>query len=282
MEHLKICPPPLGAHKDCKLCEEHYLTEGSQRKLMPQGVPTLNDEHAQLSLHATLQGINKSLDHVRAILCSHGDVILSRWNKFSQEKRANLLTTAAPHLFDLPLMNEPNVWGTKRAVDPLIPWLDAVSFSQDRAKLLSLLHVRSEYDSSQWAAFDTRSARRACTQSGWLAYTHNPRAVILHGPQYGKLVKFDVHAAHSWQQAGYPRAKLTFAVQQEISNMLSAVVDLLKTGAGSSGNTKWTAMVSGGLQSGHEKAQWSSYYNQEFAPPRSSTPTCFWRKPATT
>jgi len=105
----------------------------------------------------------ESLDHVRDVLHSHGDVVLSRWSKFSQEKRAKLLQAAAPVWCSPPppeLSSRLDVWGTKRVVNPVVPWFDAVSFAQDRMKLLSLLHVRCEYDPSQWAAFDTRSTRR--------------------------------------------------------------------------------------------------------------------------
>jgi hypothetical protein len=89
----------------------------------------------------------------------------------------------------------------------------------------------------------------------------------MHGPRYGTLAKFDVNAAHSWQQAGFPRAIHTFIVQQKPADVLSIVVESLMVGAEPSGNSRWTTMVSGGLQSAQEKALWSSYYNQEFAPP---------------
>jgi len=94
----------------------------------------------------------------------------------------------------------------------------------------------------------------------------------MHGPRYGTLVDFNVYAAHGWQQAGFPRAVMTFVVQQELAAILSAVVVLLMVDAEPSGNAKWTTMVSSGLQSGQDKALWSSYHNQEFAPPKKFDP----------
>lgn len=66
----------------------------------------------------------------------------------------------------------------------------------------------------------------------------------MHGEQYGRLVDFDVNAAHGWQQAGFPRAVITLLAQRMIAQMLRQVVDLLLADAESTGNTMWTAMVS--------------------------------------
>lgn len=134
-------------------------------------------------------------------------------------------------------------------------------------RLMSLLHVRSEYGPEQWAAFDTRSAWLACRQTGWMRCVHNDNAVVMHGENYGKLVPFAVNSAHSWKEVGYPRAELTFWVQASLSAALVAVVDLIVEGGKPLGNAKWTTFLSKGLRGAYEEALWGSYYHQEYTPP---------------
>jgi hypothetical protein len=82
-------------------------------------------------------------------------------------------------------------------------------------RILSLLHVRSEYDAQKWAAFDTRSARTEF-MSLKVHRFYNVNVVIMHGESNGRLKKFDMDAAHSWTEAGFPRALLTFMTQMQL------------------------------------------------------------------
>lgn len=274
MADPRTCPRPLSIHKDCDACSEHYLTEESLREGTFRRINKLNDRQAQSLLRKHLKDTEHDLQHVRDVLLSHGDVILSRWKKYSQDKRAKLLGTASM-LFS-PVMatvreatqlRQGNAWGTKRSCMPLFPWAEPDAFAQDSMKLLSLLHVRSEYAPSRWAALDTQSTWRMCIQESWEEYTYNVGAVVMYGEQYGTLVDFNVNAAHGLQRVGFPRAIATFIVQKTIAAMLSAAVDLLVVDAEPSGNSKWTALLSGGLHSAGEEALWSSYYHPHFAPP---------------
>jgi hypothetical protein len=100
----------------------------------------------------------------------------------------------------------------------------------------------------------------------------------MHGEQYGTLVDFDVDSAHGWQQAGFPRAVITLTVQQTIASALSKAVDAIVANAGPTGNAGWTALVSQGLHSAHDKALWSTYYHQKFAPPAKLDPDMLLQK----
>ena len=258
-------------HSDCRTCEQHFLIEEAQQPYVTRKFVALDDEMAERWLFKTLGETKEHLHHVKGMISSHGDVILSRWKKFSQAKRAKLLNTAAPEILLSPLC-EPADYIT--SLDPkievghaAIPGRETNGFGHDYMKLLSLLYVRSECDPSQWAAFDTRSTQSLCSQSTWKQYLYNPRAVIMHGEQYGRLVDFDVNAAHGWQQAGFPRAILTLIVQQMIAETLSKAVCAIVADAEPTGHDKWTAMVSKGLRSAHQEALWSSYYHQEFTLP---------------
>ena len=75
-----------------------------------------------------------------------------------------------------------------------MPWLEPDAFSEDRMKLMYLIHIRSEFDAALWAVFDTRSNWTDFTKSPSM---YNPGALVMHGEHYGKLVGFKVEQAHS-------------------------------------------------------------------------------------
>lgn len=159
-------------------------------------------------------------------------------------------------------------------------WLNSSTipqFAQDRMKLLSMLHVRSEYRPQQWATFDTLSARAGLMDSESLPY-YNANAVIMHGEAYGKIKAFDADAANGWAEAGFPRAYFTFIAQAQLASWLRTIVDALSENMGPSGNSEWTTMVVGGLHCAHEKSLWSTCHHQEFAPPSTFDPDAILKK----
>ena len=269
MDTLEIYPPPHSAHKDCSICEQHFLSVEDQKSEAARKVTTYNDHDAQLLLNKMRLATLQDIKHFYDLLLSHGDVILSRWKKYSRVKREKLLSEASM-FFRLPPRKvdaETNPFGPRPMVHEAIPGLVTDGFFQDYMKLLSLLHVRSEYLPDRWAAFDCRSTHFSASQSRSKEYMYNPGAVIMYGEQYGELVDFDVDSAHSWQQVGFPRAAHTLLIQQVMAKDLSAIVDLIVADAKPTGNDKWTALISKGLRSAHEEALWNPYFHQEFAPP---------------
>jgi hypothetical protein len=263
MDELKIHQPPPSAHKDCKRCEDHYLTEISQRTGGAGDGDTLavDDEMAQSMLSQVIEKTRNLLHLVKFTLLLNGDTILSRWKDYNKETRSKMLVEASSQLFQPPCLDgiEP---------DGRLTWeVDLAALSEDHMKLLSLLHVRSEYNPDQWTSFDTRSTHGVCRQSGWDVYIYNAKAVTMHGEQYGTLVEFDPDLAHSWQQLGFPRALTVIFTQHELALMLYTIVCLIAFDAEPSGASEWEEMISGGLRSAEEDALWSPYYHQEFAPP---------------
>jgi hypothetical protein len=255
------------------MCEKHFLSEKAQRSGKAgkaREIKILNNRLAQCLLSNSLREARQNLHHVRNVLLSHGDLILSRWRKQSRVKRAKLLNTAAPRFFEPPSGNateNADPWASRKVIHEAIPGMETHGFSQDYMRLMSLLHVRSQCDPSEWAAFDIRSTKYVCSQSTWNPYIYNGSAVVMHGEQYGRVVDFDADSAHVWRQAGYPRAIMVFEVQHAVAKMLRDVVDSIVADAEPTGNFKWTAMLSKGLRSAHEEALWSPYLNQEFAAP---------------
>jgi hypothetical protein len=272
LDWLGIYQPPDAAHKDCVTCEGHFPSVETQQQC---GIPCkmeLGNIAAQALLSDRLSDTRKNLQRVRNMLRSHGDLILARWKKYTPKRRAELLDKASA-LFAVPSRKFlDGLDASEDHANVYVSWLDIAEFSEDRMRLMSLLHVRSEYGPEQWAAFDTRSSWLACQQDGWLRCAYNVNAVVMHGEHYGKLVPFDVSRAHSWQEVGFPRAELTFWVQEGVSAALSAVVDLIVDGEKPRGNVKWTMFLSKGLRGAYEEALWGSYYHQEFTPPSQFDP----------
>jgi hypothetical protein len=271
---MQIYPPPATAHQDCSACKAHRLTEKDQHELELNGVDLtivdMDDFTAQRFLSDLMSEEKRDRQHVRDMVESHGDLIETRWKKFTRGKRADLLSSASPDLFPP---------GARESLEELGPWerdgighfdfswLEPDAFSEDRMKLMYLIHVRSEFDAARWAVFDTQSNWRAFSIS---PYVYNPGAVVMHGEYYGELVEFKAEEAHSWLQVGFPRAALTFRIQRKLAGALRAIVEAIVGDAGPSGHEKWTTLMLRGPQGqgGHEEAR----YGQEFTPPAKIEP----------
>jgi hypothetical protein len=169
MDALKPFAPPRNIHEACKICDQHYLPEESQRADLTRRYLSCNDQDAQRLLLPLVQGSRDTLSHVRDVLASHGDLVISRWKKLSLAKRRELLSTASPMLFGPqsvgPATSRIEMWQEGGVIHEAIPGIEANGFVQDWIKLISLLHVRCEYGPSQWAAFDTRSTQNIYAQS---------------------------------------------------------------------------------------------------------------------
>lgn len=139
-------PPPSGAHKNCRLCDEHYWSVEAQQDMKSDIYVSLSDIQAYMALHCQLIDTKEKLKHVKSVLKSHGDLVLNRWRKYNQDKRAKLLAEASEYFF----RPQPNAcadpWGVGRESKKLAIWLEPTKFSHDSMQLLSLLHARTAYD----------------------------------------------------------------------------------------------------------------------------------------
>jgi hypothetical protein len=103
MAGLKIYLPPVSVQEDPDdldaLLDEHYLTANAQETGRQEYKQEAGDVEAQNYLDDMLHKIRSNARHIKQKLESHGDVALSRWKKYSQEKRANLLRAASSGFF---------------------------------------------------------------------------------------------------------------------------------------------------------------------------------------
>ncbi|KAK5114400.1 hypothetical protein LTR85_010222 [Meristemomyces frigidus] len=283
----QIFPPPACLHDDCALCFEHFRPVQEQREKHLKYTRQLSDAQAgEVIRHLILQ-TTCDLNHVRAKLQSHGDLILTRWTKKSKEKRALVLSSAAPEVFGQwpqPPQSKDSADYERRPGDlfapedilpcveqrysicPFADWLEIQGFMEDRMKLLSLLHLRTEFPPPDWAVFDIRGTSFAFC-AGWLPVPFNAKCVKMYGKEYGQLTDWSEWITHSWGLAGFPRAYLTFYAQRMIMSTLRALVDDIVGDAAGTGSNKWNILVRNGFRSSGCEALWGAYTNQAFAPP---------------
>lgn len=68
-------PPPRNIHEACRICEQHFLTERSQRANKSREYHRLDDHDAQLLLLSLPRQAKNNPRHVKDVLASHGDMI---------------------------------------------------------------------------------------------------------------------------------------------------------------------------------------------------------------
>lgn len=273
MAPTRVHPPPEAAHSDCPDCDEHFLSVATQADRGCRYRASLVDFDAEQLLRAYQNETKENLKHVKALLASHGDAIWSRWSQYSQQKRQHVLANASQIITTA--SSKRGSWAESK--NDLIKWLELESLSQG-TKLLSLLHLRTEYEPHLWAAFDTRSSYLCFFLYRNDEYLFNAKSVIMYGKHYGKMKRFDVNSAHGWAEAGFPRAVVTFQAQYQISILLKGAADLLTAGVMASGNSTWTSLVSRGLHDTRDGVSWGAYHNQEFAPPTHFDPNVLLEK----
>jgi hypothetical protein len=264
-------------------------------------VVSYTDLEAWVAILAMISQTTEDLEHVKSVLKTHGDLILSRWTKKSKDKRGKVLGSVAtscfgtwPRLLESGISElldnvdlgqdidhvKATIAATPNFRDIVIggfsgnvfgAYKDITEFTEDRMNLLSFLHVRSTYAPGEWAMFDAVETKRAFVASQEPIY-FNDKCVRMSGGEFERLINFDVELIHSGAALGFPRACTTLLVQGVIADGLRCVVDEIVAGAAPGGDLKWTKLVSDGLHSSATGARWSAYENQLFAPPMKFDP----------
>lgn len=91
-----ICPPPC----DCTDCLHSFYSCEEQEEFMTAYHGRVSDKDASHIVAMHMQDIKKGRRHLIELLDSHGDMILNRWKKKSQAKRADLLREVAEGLYE--------------------------------------------------------------------------------------------------------------------------------------------------------------------------------------
>lgn len=168
-----IYPPPDGAHVDCELCDLHFYPIEHQRSSQRTYQMSVDDNEAQEMITSLLIAAKNDMDYVKEKLETCGNLILARWSKRNRDKRGKLLNEAAGEVFDALPGAGPTYspgfaenckkqlgkegWDDfKRALKSRARegcwfgrWLKITDLTEDRLKLLMLLHVRTTYSAQE-------------------------------------------------------------------------------------------------------------------------------------
>lgn len=148
-------------------------------------------------------------------------------------------------------------WHPEKACEthrPYAWWILVKDFAEDRMKLVSLLHLRTEHTSQAWAMFDTLESHYVFKSRQ--DATYSPVCVEMFGDNYGRLVDYNESLLHTWAIMSFTRAWITMEAQHGISHMLRKLVDAIVADASPSGNTKW-ARLTNNLSPTSGNTQWS-------------------------
>ncbi|KAF2763713.1 hypothetical protein EJ03DRAFT_58377 [Teratosphaeria nubilosa] len=300
------CPgreqPPSAAHlpscqETCSTCASQYLPEMCVRHKYTR--LELMDYHddvtAAVQLEQFTADIDKSLAFLRSCIDEHGDTIMRRWHNRTAAKREALLIKAMPDMYKhemlMPELHFQSVrrldtWLSGRSSSPalkttweleqkrskleLLPYLRVDALSQDRNKLLALLHHRTKYDPSEWVMFDFEQVRHPFNMACALPIATNPHCVVMQGDGYGRLVPWTAEAAHRFDVVGYPRARLILQAQAILLNFLSRSVELIldnQTSNAQMGREKWDTLLETQSRTDTSYLVPSGLSNSAFAPP---------------
>ncbi|CZT20610.1 uncharacterized protein RCC_06468 [Ramularia collo-cygni] len=274
--------PPAGCHDfPCPDCHGQYVHPDIQRLGKQQYAGQLTDDEAKAELDEVLHGIKEIRESLKTGLDLYGDLILAKWTKKTVAKRV-LSLKSTTLLRDVPekldaataastdkfLAFEGYIW-------PYARWLRIKSFSEDRMRLLTLLHLRTSLPASEFAIMDSRELRvvfAAKPRNIKVELFYNKHCVSLLGENYGDLVEYDSALSHSWAIAGFPRALMLLRTQHIIMSFLAEMMLDLIHENGLEGNKKWSEMVASGFRRSGSEALWSSYTTPAFALPKHFEP----------
>ncbi|KAH6952089.1 hypothetical protein DER45DRAFT_636384, partial [Fusarium avenaceum] len=273
-----IAPPPC----ECVDCQYSFYTVDQQRTPNFSYRNRFSEEDAQIVITEALNEIDQQQASLRNRIDTFGDLLLSRWRKYSQTKRQGLLEEAVPHLESekwlLPRFSyshervQVHARTATRRKQLMLPWLNVNALKSNPTVLFTLLQYRAFNPPQRWATFDSRQLT-----FGWAGaqfdVDFSAKCVVMYGDRYGSLVDWEEEAAHRGDIMGFPRAQLVLEAQAYLLTVLYNITESLLSGvdpAQPPRAEKWRDLVS--REAFHEISTvefWSPYTNQAFSPPPS-------------
>ncbi|THX03335.1 hypothetical protein D6D13_07781 [Aureobasidium pullulans] len=207
---LPTCP------ETCQTCVQHYLPESAvSNPANPRAMVAHSDSEAAKITASYVEGIRNDRDAISAQLEMYGDLLLTRWQRKSVEKRASIVRTTMPEIHARRFSNAWLLYDNKRAFEAqystidqkkfksrgleqcladqmqavqihhdshrkhhLLPFIDVATLSQDPTSLLALLHYRCNSDIADWVMHDSEQLR-VCFNYTMGAPAFNPHCVII-------------------------------------------------------------------------------------------------------
>jgi len=294
-------PPKIPFTCQCKTCCGQYF---------PATIYVTDQEARQLASSLVVDA-RRDLNFLRQVLADHADFIVTRWKKKSREKRSAFFSEnvdifdkkfAAIHLlhmrsspencdFNAELMRslqgiddpEQKDWLSRALHDSrlnkmissyqdtwLLPYLDSDMLSEDPSLLLALLHHRTTHEPEDWVLFDDMNADLA-ERFGIITQTFNSHCVVVQGPDFGKLVRWNADQAHRYEIIGFTKAYNILQAQQRMMAFLRKCIAGLLDEADEPPvlqvHPKWDQLVRTGFTRIDPTFAWSTESSRPFRSP---------------
>ncbi|VZH93269.1 unnamed protein product [Fusarium fujikuroi] len=196
-----IRPPPCP----CSDCQDGFYPENAQKNPEHSYHQRLSNAQAESRARSFVDDIQKRRSRLSEKVQVFGDILITRWKKQSQAKRATLLKEAAPDLeaqqWLLPRYNYMREKyyildrKAERRRQLLLPWLNVHVLKTNPAVLFALLHYRTAYPPQSWATFDSNQLKVSWA-AGYFDVDFSAKCVVMHGDRFGSLVDWEAKAAH--------------------------------------------------------------------------------------
>ncbi|KAH9820287.1 hypothetical protein Tdes44962_MAKER10331, partial [Teratosphaeria destructans] len=289
--------PLPSCQETCSTCSSQYLPEIclTHEYARLHLTEYHDDATAAAQLEQFTTDISASLAFLRSCIDEYGDTIMRRWHNRTAAKREALLVKAMPDMYKHEMlmpelhfqsMRRLDFWLSgrssstalktmwerewKRSKLELLPYLTLDALSQDKNRLLALLHYRSQYDLPEWVMFDFEQVRHPFDMACALHVATNPHCVVVQADGYGRLVPWTAEAAHRFDVVGYPRARLILHAQAILLGFLRRSVELIldnQTSHAQMGREKWDTLATKGFRTDTSYLAPSGLGNSAFAPP---------------
>lgn len=267
----------------CKLCNGSYHTEWLQHYPEFSYSRRLTDAEAEEICSKLVSQMQGDRRQISGILERHADIVMSRWMKNgifgSQQKREDLLSKVAADLPKTP--EDVMVYSYSQKIPSpanrslqtrrmlLLPWLNVEMLKTNPDALLSLLHCRSAFEPSKWAAFDDEQLRGYWTL-GHFECDYSEKTIVLYGEEYGSLVDWDVEEIHRGDTMGFPFAVLILEAQTYLMGVLRRALDFILQGIDNSHpvrTERWQQATTTGTFRRSNDIPWSPYTRAAFCAP---------------
>ncbi|KAH0367794.1 hypothetical protein KCU65_g4471, partial [Aureobasidium melanogenum] len=156
-----------------------------------------------------------------------------------------------------------------------LPYLDMEMLSEDPLLLLGLLYHRTFNEPEKWLSFDSSNVVLAeCF--GPIDHVFNAQCVVVQGPEYGKLTKWNAQQMHRGEIMGFTKAYFIFTSQSRMMAFLRRCVSGLLAEAKEAPiyevNPKWLQLIKTDFSRFGTTSAWSTDSVKPFGAPPSFDP----------
>ncbi|KAK5129182.1 hypothetical protein LTR08_003779 [Meristemomyces frigidus] len=252
---IPVYPPENCGDPTCSACRFQYWSSSQQGLDIYAYDRNVTDEEASASLKFLVSSIESNRNWLQKILATHGNLVLSRWTNFTQNKRIQILEQVKglepekwPQLMCYHDLDGTWVEKRKRRNAFLVPHLNVESLAEDKSRVLSLLFSRVQNFPHEFFHMDRGYMELGIT-SALLKRNYNAKCVSTTAASYGELCDWETTPVHNGERVGYPVAELVLEAQNVTMQALKRIVEqMLPTPLRDPGFSRWQTQGKKGFQ----------------------------------